>query len=48
MTCGELMMVTTREQDVARFTAPVKRTSDAVESLYMGIEDLTQETVQIL
>lgn len=35
-------------QDVARFTAPVKTLNAPVESLYMGIEDLTQETANLI
>lgn len=35
-------------QDVARFTAPVKSLNAPVESLYMGIEDLTQETANLI
>ena len=34
-------------QDVARFTAPVKSLNAPLESLYMGIEDLTQETANL-
>ena len=35
-------------QDVVRFTAPVKTLNAPVESLYMGIEDLTQETANLI
>ena len=35
-------------QDVARFTVPVKTLNAPVESLYMGIEDLTQETANLI
>jgi tetratricopeptide (TPR) repeat protein len=35
-------------QDVVRFTAPVKTLDAPVESLYMGIEDLTQETANLI
>ena len=34
-------------QDVVRFTAPVKSLNAPLESLYMGIEDLTQETANL-